>query len=86
MWQCARGVGHAEDDPVTGDHVFWLASLSKLMCTIAALQTVERGLVGLDDDVKDVLPELAALEVLDGSVDEHGVPSTKPRQNKITLR
>lgn len=57
-----------------------------MMCTVAALQTVEKGLIGLDDDVSEVLPELAALEVLDGGVDASGVPTTKPRKNKITLR
>ncbi|KAJ3519793.1 hypothetical protein NM208_g13983 [Fusarium decemcellulare] len=56
------------------------------MCTIASLQTVEKGLIGLDDDVAEYLPDLAALEVLDGSEEVEGLPTTKPRQNKITLR
>lgn len=56
------------------------------MTTVAALKTVESGLIGLDDDVSSVLPELAALEVLDGGEKADGTPSTKPRKNKITLR
>lgn len=56
------------------------------MCTVASLITVERGLIGLDDDVKDLLPDLASLPVLDGGEDANGIPTSKPRKNKITLR
>lgn len=66
--------------------VFWLGSQSKLLCTVAALQAVEEGLIGLDDDISEILPDLAALEVLDGGKDANGVPTTKRRKNKITLR
>jgi hypothetical protein len=50
------------------------------------MQTVEQGLIGLDDDLSDLLPDLGKLEVLDGTVDEQGIPKTKKRKNKITLR
>lgn len=86
MWQHASGVGHKEGESVTADSVFWLASQSKLMCTVASLIIVEKGLIGLDDDVAEILPDLAALEVLDGGEDADGISTTKPRQNKITLR
>ncbi|KAF7531250.1 hypothetical protein G7054_g9041 [Neopestalotiopsis clavispora] len=86
LWQHASGVGHGQGDKVTPDSVFWLASQSKLMCTVASLITVERGLIGLDDDVKDLLPDLASLPVLDGGEDVNGIPTSKPRKNKITLR
>jgi CubicO group peptidase (beta-lactamase class C family) len=56
------------------------------MCTVASLIIVEKGLIGLDDDVAEILPDLAALEVLDGGEDADGISTTKPRQNKITLR
>lgn len=79
-------MGHKEDESVTADSVFWVASQSKLMCTIASLITVEKGLIGLDDDVSEIVPDLASLKVLDGGVGENGIPTTKPRQNKITLR
>ncbi|CZR68167.1 related to beta-lactamase class C and other penicillin binding proteins [Phialocephala subalpina] len=85
LWQHAGGVGQKEGESVTADSVFWLASQSKLMCTVASLITVEKGLIGLDDDVSEILPDLAALEVLDGGEDADGIPTTKPRQNKITL-
>ncbi len=86
MYHYAKGIGKNESQKVTGDSVFWLGSQSKLMATVACLQTVEQGLIGLDDDVAEILPDLAKLEVLDGGEDSHGVPTTKPRQNKITPR
>lgn len=47
---------------------------------------VEKGLIGLDDDVTEILPDLASLEVLDGGEPIDGIPTTKPRKTKITLR
>ncbi|KAK7432882.1 hypothetical protein QQZ08_000353 [Neonectria magnoliae] len=72
--------------PLPDEAVWWMASQTKLVTTIAAMQTVEQGLIGLDDDVLEWLPELSSLEVLDGTEDEHAVPQVRPRTNKITLR
>lgn len=71
--------------PLTPDTVFLLASCTKLLTSIAALQCVERGLVSLDVDTATHLPELAALQILDG-FDAAGAPKTVPRQGAITLR
>jgi CubicO group peptidase (beta-lactamase class C family) len=53
---------------------------------VAASQVVEKGLIGLDDDVSEILPDLASLEVVDGGETIYGIPTTKPRKTKITLR
>ena len=45
---------------------FRLASMTKALVTVAALQLVEQGRVGLDDPVASVLPAWDALRVLDG--------------------
>jgi len=55
------------------------------MTSVSALRCVEKGLIGLDDDIAPHLPELAALEILDG-FDSNGQAKTKKRQNAITLR
>ncbi|KAI0843294.1 beta-lactamase family protein [Hypoxylon sp. FL0890] len=67
------------------DTVMGLASMSKLVTTVAALQLVERGLIALDDDVLPLLPTLAKQEILTGFAD-NGEPITRKRQNPITLR
>ena len=66
------------------DTIMALFSVTKLVTTIAALQLVERGKVGLDNDVSEVLPELASLPVLNEMKDGQAV--LKKRVQTITLR
>lgn len=73
----------AGSEPLQIDDIMTLASASKLITSIAALQVVERGLVGVDDDLGEILPELGRLKVLrevDGEV------ALEERKMKITLR
>ena len=56
------------------------------MTSIAAMQCVERGLVTLDADVADILPELAAQGILTGFDEATGEPIINKRQNSMTLR
>jgi CubicO group peptidase (beta-lactamase class C family) len=48
------------------DTVFRLASMTKAMASVAALQLVEDGRLALDTPVQDVLPAFAQLQVLGG--------------------
>jgi CubicO group peptidase (beta-lactamase class C family) len=63
--------------------IMTLASASKLITSITALQIVERGLVGVDDDLGLVLPGLGALKVLR---EVNGEVVLEERTQKITLR
>ncbi|PCG92684.1 Beta-lactamase-related [Penicillium occitanis (nom. inval.)] len=72
-----------DSEPLQIDDIMTLASGTKLITSIAALQVVERGLVGVDDDLGEIIPELGALKVLrevDGEV------VLEERKKKITLR
>jgi methyl acetate hydrolase len=51
---------------MTEDTVFWIASMTKAITSAAAMQLVERGRLALDRPIADVLPELAAPQVLEG--------------------
>ena len=62
-----------------------LASQTKLLTAVAALQIVERGLIAFDDDVEELLPELAEQQVLTG-FDEDDKPVLVARTEKITFR
>lgn len=55
------------------------------MTSIAALQIVEKGLFGLDDDVASQLPELAEQPILKG-FDDDDKPILVERKKAITLR
>jgi CubicO group peptidase (beta-lactamase class C family) len=78
-----RGV----DNPVamTPDTLFWIASCTKAITSMAALQLVEKGLWDLDSPVGEHLPTLAAPRVLTG-FDAKGAPLTRPATSAITLR
>jgi CubicO group peptidase (beta-lactamase class C family) len=78
-----RGVDNPA--PMSGDTVFWIASCTKAITTVGALQLVERGLVGLDEPVGGRLPVLATARVLTG-FDGAGQPQTRPAKVPITLR
>lgn len=55
-----------QPEPVGPDHMFRIASMTKLVTTVAALQLVERGALDLNAPVSSYLPEYAQLQVLDG--------------------
>lgn len=66
------------------DAVCAIYSMTKLMTSISAMQCVERGLIGLDDDVSTVLTSLIT-DVLEG-FDDKGKPILRKAKNKVTLR
>ena len=57
----------AKNVPMDVDSIFRIASMTKAITSVAALQLVDRGLLSLDGPASDVLPELADLKVLDDS-------------------
>jgi CubicO group peptidase (beta-lactamase class C family) len=82
---CAGVRGLDNPVAVTPDTLFWIASCTKAITSVAALQLVERGLLDLDEPVGGRLPILAAPRVLIG-FDEAGAPKTRPATTPITLR
>ncbi|KZO98015.1 beta-lactamase/transpeptidase-like protein [Calocera viscosa TUFC12733] len=75
------------ETPFTLDTVMWIASMSKAITSICALIVVERGLIGLDDDLRKVIPELKDLQVIDRTKPyEDGNYTLKPAQKAVTLR
>jgi CubicO group peptidase (beta-lactamase class C family) len=77
--------GIAANGPMTLDTVFRIASMTKAVTAVAAMQLVERGRLSLDQPVGDVLPQLAAPLVLEG-FDDAGQPRLRPAKRPITLR
>lgn len=56
------------------------------MTTIAVLQCVERGLLSLDGDIGDILPEYAQPDLILGFDEESGQPRIGNPKNKVTMR
>jgi methyl acetate hydrolase len=73
------------DQPMTDDSVFWIASMTKAITSVAAMQLVEQGRLSLDAPIGAVLPDLATPQVLEG-FDADGAPRLRPARGPITLR
>ncbi len=70
---------------MTRDTVFRVASMVKLITSVAALQLVEQDKLSLDAPVPAIDPAIGAPQVLDG-FDRKGWPQLRPAQRPITLR
>jgi CubicO group peptidase (beta-lactamase class C family) len=77
----AKGAGAK----MSADTVFRIASMVKLLTSVAALQLVEQGRLKLDEPAADIDPTLAAPQVLTG-FDASGVPQLRPARKPMTLR
>jgi methyl acetate hydrolase len=74
-----------QPDDMTIDTVVWIASMTKAITGAAAMQLVERGILGLASPAKHVIPFLGEVEVLEG-FDPEGKPETRKPKRDITLR
>lgn len=85
LYAGAFGVRDASGVPVRVDSIFRIASMTKPVTTVAALQLVDQGKVDLSEPVAKHLPQLANLDVLEG-FDGSGKPVLRPARTPITLR
>jgi CubicO group peptidase (beta-lactamase class C family) len=86
LYQGAAGLRAAGGTaPMTPDTVGWIASMTKALTSVAALQQVEAGRLALDAPIAEVLPELAQPQVLEGFAAD-GTARLRPATRPITLR
>jgi methyl acetate hydrolase len=78
-----RAVGSTE--PMTLDSVFRIASMTKAITGTAAMQLVEKGRIGLEQPMGDVLPLVRDVKVLEG-FDGDGTPRLRDPKTPVTLR
>jgi CubicO group peptidase (beta-lactamase class C family) len=71
---------------MTTDTIFWMASYTKLITSIACMQLVEQGILKLDDSsqLESFAPELKAVKVLRRG--GHGGFLLEEKDRRITLR
>ena len=62
-----------QPEPMTLDSVFRIASMTKAITGTAAMQLVEKGRIGLEQPMGDVLPLVRDVKVLEG-FDGDGTP------------
>lgn len=71
--------------PMRANSVVWIASMTKAITAVAAMQLVERGELSLDRPAAELAPELDAAMVLEG-FDAAGGAKLRPARGRITLR
>ena len=86
LYEGAFGV-HALDQSavMTLDTVFRIASMTKAIASVAAMQLVEQGKLKLEEPVPNIDPALGSPQVLEG-FDASGAPKLRPAKRPITLR
>jgi len=70
---------------MTLDTVFRIASMTKAVTCVAAMQLVEQGKLTLEEPVPNIDPALGSPQVLEG-FDAGGAPKLRPAKRPITLR
>ena len=85
LYEGAFGVQRLGDPaPMTLDSVFWIASMTKAITSVACMQLVEQGRIGLLQPLGALVPKLAHPMVLDG-FDPDGQPILRPAKRELTL-
>src|SRR5213076_548628 len=86
LYEGAFGVRALDQTPpMTMDTVFRIASMTKAITSVAAMQLVEQGKLSLDAPVPDIDPTIARPQVLEG-FDASGAPRLRPAKRPISLR
>jgi len=87
VYQGAFGVADAASKrPMTVDTVFRIASMTKPVTSLAAMQLVEQGRLSLDDPAEKHLPQLAQLKVFESFDAKTGAYTVRPAARAPTVR
>jgi methyl acetate hydrolase len=77
--------GSGGEARMSPDTIFRIASMVKLLTSVAAMQLVERGRLKLDEPAGNVDPMLSAPRILTG-FDDRGAPQLREAREYLTLR
>jgi methyl acetate hydrolase len=87
LYQGAFGVADvATGRPLAADALFRIASMTKPVTSVAMMQLVEQGRIGLDDPAEKYLPELKGLKVLTSFDPATGAYQVRPAASAPTVK
>jgi len=87
IYQGAFGAADVSNGrPLTTDAIFRIASMTKPVTTVAAMQLLEQGRFSLEDPAEKYLPELAHLSVFETFDPKTGAYTVRPARKKVTIR
>lgn len=64
----------------------WLASMTKNITSMAVMQAIDKGLLNLDDDITEILPEIKEKQIMVAFDDKTNTAEYKDFTGTITLR
>ncbi|WP_445385866.1 serine hydrolase domain-containing protein [Robiginitalea sp. IMCC44478] len=64
QWQSFGPAIWGGTDSISETHIFRIYSMTKAIASVAAMQLVETGKIGLDDPLDELMPEMAAIPIL----------------------
>jgi CubicO group peptidase (beta-lactamase class C family) len=76
----------ASKKPMAVDSMFRIASMTKAVTSVALMQLVEQGKLGLEDPVDKYLPEMAKVPVFESFDTATGAYKLRPSARPITVR
>jgi methyl acetate hydrolase len=87
LYENAFGVADVSTGrPLTRDALFRIASMTKPITSVALMQLVEQGKIGLDDPAEKYLPELANPKVIESFDAKTGDYKLRPAARPATVR
>src|SRR5260221_8905911 len=87
LYQSAFGVADvATGRPLAADALFRIASMTKPVTSVALMQLVEQGRLGLEDPAEKYLPELAGLKVFESFDAATGAYRLRPASRPATAK
>jgi CubicO group peptidase (beta-lactamase class C family) len=87
LYKSAFGVADvATGRPLTQDALFRIASMTKPVTSVALMQLIEQGKIGLDDPAEKYLPELAGLKVFESFDAKTGAYQLRAASKPATVR
>jgi methyl acetate hydrolase len=87
LYQGAFGVADvATGRPLTSDALFRIASMTKPVTSVALMQLIEQGRLGLEHEVEKYLPELAGLQVFESFDAATGAYRLRAASRPATVR
>ena len=87
LYRSAFGVADVSTGrPLAADALFRIASMTKAITSVALMQLIEQGRLGLDDPAEKYLPELVGLKVIESFDKATGAYQVRPASRPATVR
>lgn len=86
VYQGAFSAADIDGRPLALDALFRIASMTKPVTSVAAMQLVEQGRIALDDPAEKYLPAFAKLQVIESFDAATGAYRLRPAARSVTIR